>query len=62
MAYEIITMSSFHAAAMMGHHDIILALLDKVSSISTKNINNSGQQRDKEQLNAINYFTLRKKI
>lgn len=32
MAYEIITMSSFHAAAMMGHNDIIVALLDKVKN------------------------------
>ncbi len=31
MAYEIVTMSSFHAAAMMGHQDILVILLDKVS-------------------------------
>ena len=48
MAYEIITMSSFHAAAMMGHHDIILALLDKVSSNSAKIINNNLQHPNKE--------------
>ena len=30
MAYEIVTMSSFHAAAMMGHQDILVVLLDKV--------------------------------
>ena len=65
MAYEIITMSSFHAAAMMGHHDIILALLDKVSSNSAKVMNNempNNITKNSQNSPKVNYFGLRENI